>query len=75
MLSFFNSMRNDDMGEDWARERVKKLLQAAEGHARAGEMNVDLGGVQLKVSGPGVVLVVSPGSVPQRDSRRATDRG
>ena len=63
------------MGEDWARERVQKLLRDAASDERVGEMNVDLGGVRLKVSGPGVVLLVSPGSVPQRDGRRAADRG
>lgn len=66
MLAVFeNLMGVKGVSEEWARERVMRLLGDAQEKSPAGEMVVMLGGVRLTVSGPGLALVIAPDLKPR----------
>jgi hypothetical protein len=68
MLLALRALVGDAMEGEWARERVRKLLnEATEDKPAPAEMTVKLGGVPLTVSGQGVVLVIAPGLNPSGD--------
>lgn len=60
-------MEGEGVENQWARERVQKLFTRAQPHKAEPEMAVNLGGVRVTVSGPGVALVLAPGLKPQRE--------
>lgn len=67
MLDALMSIVGDDGVEnDWARERVRKLLGDAAKPPEP-EMHVILGDVSLTVRGHGMALLLAPGLLPDKD--------
>lgn len=56
------------MEREWAKERLAAMMEKIGSREGDKTTHVDLGGVSLRVSGPGTVLVIAAGLQPGKSS-------
>lgn len=63
-------MEAEGVENEWAQERVRRLLGAVMQQPEQKSMTVTMGGVRLTVSGPGMAVLIAPEvGVDQPESR------